>query len=132
MISSLRLSARSATAPAHGAEEQHGHELAGGEQAEGDAAVGELQHEQGLGDQRQPVAGLGDELAGEEEPEVADRAASGRCPARRADTRVTSAFCRRVVAERLEDVERGGEPLAARPASRAARRVVEPGVLRRC
>ena len=53
-------------------DEQHGAELGGGEDAEGDAAVGELQDEQRLGDERQPVADLGDELAGEEEPEVAE------------------------------------------------------------
>ena len=35
-----------------------------------------VQDEQGLGDQRQPVADLRDPLADEEQPEVADRAAS--------------------------------------------------------
>ena len=37
----------------------------------GDPAAGEPQHQQRLGDQRQPVADLGDQLAAEEEPEVA-------------------------------------------------------------
>ena len=40
--------------------------------ADRDAAAGEVQDEQRLGDQRQPVADLRDPLADEEQPEVAD------------------------------------------------------------
>ena len=49
---------------AAGAEQQHGPELEGGEHADGHTrVVGELEHQQGLGDQREPGAALGDELA---------------------------------------------------------------------
>ena len=123
MISRRRLSLRSATVPAQAPSSEHGAELTGREQAEGDAGVGQAQHQQGLGDHRQPGPGLGDELAGEEEPEVAHRAASGRCPSRRA----TCGGSRRRPArgsslERLEDVERVEQPLAARRVARSARR----------
>ena len=46
-----------------GAEDEHRAELGGGQHAEGDAAVGELEDEQRLGDQREPVADLRDPLA---------------------------------------------------------------------
>ena len=55
-----------------GADEQHRPELRRRQQTEGDAAVRQLQHQKRLRDQRQPVADLGDELAAEEEAEVAD------------------------------------------------------------
>ncbi len=72
MSSSLRLSLRSAIRPAKGPSDQDRAELSRGQDAERDAAVGELQHEQGLGHEREPVADLGDHLAGEEQAEVAD------------------------------------------------------------
>ena len=53
-------------------EEQHGSELRGGERPEGDPAIGELEDEQGLRDEREPVADLRDQLSGEEQPEVTD------------------------------------------------------------
>src|SRR5690606_12406216 len=54
-----------------GAEEEHGAELRGGEQPEGEAAVGQLQHQQRLGDHVEPGADLRDALPDEEQPEVA-------------------------------------------------------------
>jgi hypothetical protein len=47
-------------------------ELGGSERAQRDAAVGPLEHEQDLGDEREPVADLRDELAAEEQAEVPD------------------------------------------------------------
>ena len=80
MTSSLRLSDRSAMRPAHAPSTSTGRELAGREHADREAAVGEVQDEQGLGDQRQPVADLRDELAEEEQAEVADVQRLERCP----------------------------------------------------
>ncbi len=51
-------------------QQQHGAELRGREPAECHAVVGELQHEQRLRHQRQPVADLRDQLAREEQAEV--------------------------------------------------------------
>ncbi len=48
-------------------------ELAGGERADGEAAVSELEHEQDQRDVRELVAGIRDQLADEEEPEVVGR-----------------------------------------------------------
>jgi len=53
------------------ADQQDWAELRRRQPAEVHAVVGELQDEQGLGDQRQPVADLRDPLPGEEQPEVA-------------------------------------------------------------
>ena len=59
--------------PGPGAEHEHRQELAGGEHADGDAVVvGQMEHEQRLSDQGQPVADLRHELAAEEQAEVAD------------------------------------------------------------
>ena len=58
--------------PRPGAEHQHRPELGRRQRTKGDPVVGELQHQQGLGHQGQPVAHLGDQLAPEEEPEVTD------------------------------------------------------------
>jgi hypothetical protein len=44
--------------PGEGAEQQHRAELRGGEQAEGHAAAGELEDEQGLSHQGEPVPDL--------------------------------------------------------------------------
>ena len=92
-----------------GAEHEHGAELAGGEQAEGDAGIGQAQHEQGLGDHRQPRAGLGDRAGRGRRAGSCASAASGRCPSRRA-TRGSRGALPGVVAERLEDVERVEQP----------------------
>ena len=48
-------------------------ELACGERADGEAAVSELEHEQDQRDVRELVAGIRDQLADEEEPEVVGR-----------------------------------------------------------
>ena len=62
--------------PGERAEQQDRRELTGGEEPDRDAAVGEREDEQRLGDERQPVADLRDPLADEEQAEVADTAAS--------------------------------------------------------
>ena len=46
--------------------------MGGGQCPEGVAAVGQFEDEEGLGDEGQPVAHLGDELAAEEQAEVPD------------------------------------------------------------
>ena len=71
IISSLRLSERSATRPAHAPRISTGPNWQAASRPEREAAVGELQHQQRLGDERQPVADLRDQLAAEEEAEVA-------------------------------------------------------------
>src|SRR5262249_26268091 len=53
-------------------EQQDRPELRGRERAQRHAVVRELEDEQRLGDERQPVADLRDQLSREEEPEVSD------------------------------------------------------------
>ena len=57
---------------APGAEHEDRQELGGGDEADGDAAVGDGEHQQADGDHLHPGAGLADDLADEEQPEVAD------------------------------------------------------------
>ena len=64
-------SERSARAPAHVEKENDRTELQAAEHADRDPAVGDLEHEQDEGDVRQPVAGVRDQLADEEQPVVA-------------------------------------------------------------
>jgi len=52
-------------------EEQHRSELGHGQQPDGEPAVGDLVDQQGHRHERQPVADLRDELAAEEQAEVA-------------------------------------------------------------
>jgi hypothetical protein len=54
-----------------GREHQHRAELAGREQPDGDTAAGAVQHQQRQRQHGQPVAAVGDQLADEEQPEVA-------------------------------------------------------------
>ena len=79
MISSLRLSERSATRPAHAPRISTGPNWQAASRPEREPAVGELEHQQRLGDEREPVADLRDQLAAEEQAEVAQREASGTC-----------------------------------------------------
>src|SRR5262249_24826925 len=53
-----------------GPEQQHGAELGRSQEAQRQAVVGELEHQQHLGDLGEPRAHLRDELAAEEEAEV--------------------------------------------------------------
>ena len=111
IISSLRLSLRSATSPAHAPRQQHRKELAGGQEPDGDAAVGEPQHQQGLGDECQPVADLGDQLATEEQPKVSHVHRAGMSRPKR--SRSAASLCvLRHFDNLFEHVERGFESLA--------------------
>ena len=107
--------------PGEGADDQHRPELRRREQPEGEAAVRQLEHQQRLRDQRQPVPDLGDELAGEEQSEVADpegveglvahppEAAHGRPPETRA-SRTSSAAASRSRSAGAELADAAGEP----------------------
>ena len=106
--SSRRFSDRSATRPANGADEQHRPELRRRQQPEREAAVRQLQHQERLRDQRQPVAHLRDELAGEEEAEVADAQGVEGLAAHAPET----GHGRSARDQGVEDVERRRELLA--------------------
>ena len=58
--------------PGPGAENQHRPELTGGQDSQHHPGPGQVEEEQGLGDHRHPGAALADELAYEEQPEVAN------------------------------------------------------------
>ncbi len=66
--------------PGPGPQDQHRGELAGDEQSHGDAVARQVEHQQGLSDQGEPVPDLGDPLAHEEEPEVPDPERRERLP----------------------------------------------------
>ena len=72
IISSLRLSDRSATRPAHAPRNSTGPNWHAASRPTAKPLPVRLQDQQRLGDQRQPVADLRDQLAAEEQPEVAD------------------------------------------------------------
>ncbi len=72
IISSLRLSDRSATRPAHAPSSSTGANWHAVSRPTAKPLPVRLQDEQGLGDQRQPVADLRDQLTAEEQAEVAD------------------------------------------------------------
>ena len=93
---------------APGAEHEDREELGGGDQADGDAAVGDGQHEQADGDHLHPGAGLADDLADEEQAEVA---AAQRAEGVGAEGADAGHRARSSGGEVLEHVGGGGEPL---------------------
>ena len=61
-------------------EQQDRSVFGGGEQADGETAVGEVQHQEGQSHVGQPVAGVGHELADEEQPKIAGSQRRERAP----------------------------------------------------
>ena len=113
--------------PCERAEQQDRAELERGEQPDRDAAVGQAEDEEGLGDERQPVADLRDQLSAEEQAEVADvqRAErllgeslqpahdAGRRGAAVSRSRTSSAASMRARSSASSSREAGREPLGA-------------------
>ncbi len=104
------------------AEDEHRQELAGGHDAQRERVVGQRQHQPALGDRLHPGADQRDQLAGEEEPEVAvcerrsDAARHARPSRRGRDAQVPGGG--------LDDLDRASQAQA----TRVERQVVVPSV----